>query len=299
MNTEEFIQKAKTIHENKYDYSLVDYLNSKTKVKIICNTCNNVFEQTPNNHLRKRGCPYCSGKKNIQEFTKIAAVIHKNKYDYSLVDYKTAKTKIKIICKEHGIFKQTPEVHLRGSGCQKCGIIKNSLNRLNDFFTEEAEKLHPDFDYSLVEYRGIDIKVKIICPNGHLFKQTPYKHINCFQGCPICNASSGEQLIISWLNSNGFKDDYIFQYSFKDCKDVNPLPFDFYIPSKNLLIEYQGEQHYFPCKKFGGYKTFLKQKHHDWLKRKYCINNKLNLLTIPYWDNKIVNNILKENLNGI
>ena len=162
----------------------------------------------------------------------------------------------------------------------------------------DSSKANTDFDYSLVKYRGLDTKVKIICKNKHLFEQTPYKHLFCLQGCPVCNASGGEQLIISWLNSNGYKNAFCFQYFFEDCKDKNPLPFDFYIPEKNILIEYQGEQHYKQIDHFGGRKEFLLRKHHDWLKRRYARKNNLKLLAIPYWDNKEINKILEEELNG-
>lgn len=75
-----------------------------------------------------------------------------------------------------------------------------------------------------------------------------------------------------------------------------PLPFDFYIPSKNLLIEYNGGQHYKPVNHFGGYDSFLLRKHHDWLKRKYARDNNIKLLTIPYWDFKIIDELLEESL---
>ena len=125
-NTEEFTTKAYKIHENKYDYSLVDYVISSIKVKIIC-PIHGEFEQTPNAHLRGKGCPKCAGDKtrvrcqsNTEDFTTKADKIHENKYDYSLVDYKNAHTKIKIICPIHGEFEQTPNSHLSGQGCHKC-----------------------------------------------------------------------------------------------------------------------------------------------------------------------------------
>ena len=59
LTTEQWIQKANLIHHNKYDYSLVDYVTSKLKVKIICKH-HGVFEQTPANHLRPQSCPLCA-----------------------------------------------------------------------------------------------------------------------------------------------------------------------------------------------------------------------------------------------
>ena len=111
----QFEQKAKKIHGDKYDYSLVEYINSQTKVKIIC-PIHGVFEQKPNGHLSGRGCSKCKPDKiskklsfTTEEFVKKAKEIYGDKYDYSLVDYKSAKEKVKIICSIHGVFEQTPD----------------------------------------------------------------------------------------------------------------------------------------------------------------------------------------------
>ena len=122
LTTEKFVKKAKYIHGDRYDYSLVDYKNNYTKVKIIC-SIHGSFEQIPNNHLNGKGCSKCSGSKKLttEQFIKKAKIIHSDKYDYKLVEYKNKETKIKIICPEHGIFEQRPYDHLSGSGCPKCG----------------------------------------------------------------------------------------------------------------------------------------------------------------------------------
>jgi len=123
---EEFIEKAKGIHGNKYDYSKVEYVNSQTKVCIVCPE-HGEFWQTPNSHLNGNGCFDCSyierGKKrnsSTDEFIKKAKKIHGDKYDYSKVKYDKAITKVCIICPEHGEFWQTPNCHLNGQGCPKC-----------------------------------------------------------------------------------------------------------------------------------------------------------------------------------
>jgi len=109
LTTKEFINRAEKIHRNKYDYSLVEYVNTKTKIKIICKK-HGIFEQTPNNHLCGKNCPKCHdyNKLTTKEFINKAEKDHGNKYDYSLVEYVNTKTKIKIICKKHGIFEQKP-----------------------------------------------------------------------------------------------------------------------------------------------------------------------------------------------
>ena len=114
LDTNTFIKKVKQIHGNKYDYSLVEYTNSKTKVKIICNE-HGIFEQLLNSHYH-HGCKKCGDKNRtkkikLTDFIKKAKEMHGNKYDYSLVEYINNKTKVKIICLDHGIFEQIPQHH--------------------------------------------------------------------------------------------------------------------------------------------------------------------------------------------
>lgn len=113
-------------HSDRYDYSLVEYINAHTKVKIIC-PVHGIFEQQPRTHKLGQGCEECGFKsitntlsKTIDKFIEI----HKYKYDYSLVEYKNNDTKVKIICKEHGVFEQTPHHHKKGHGCKVCSQAK-------------------------------------------------------------------------------------------------------------------------------------------------------------------------------
>jgi hypothetical protein len=114
-NTKQFIEDVKKVHSTKYDYSLVKYINNRTKVKIICPE-HGIFEQRPYSHISGQGCPKCGGtfKFTINDFIIKSKEIHGNKYDYSLVDYINTHTKVKIICKKHGIFEQQPNSHLNG-----------------------------------------------------------------------------------------------------------------------------------------------------------------------------------------
>ena len=181
----DFINKSKKIHNNYYDYSLVDYISAKTKVKIIC-PVHGVFEQKPSHHRVGIGCPKCgtliaSNKTKLgkEKFVVKSKKIHDNKYDYSLVEYKNAYTKVKIICPEHGIFEQSPTSHLSGSGCPDC--VGHNMN--TEKFIKKAKKIHGDkYDYSLVEYKNTQTKVKIICPEHGEFLQSPNDHLtgrNC------------------------------------------------------------------------------------------------------------------------
>ena len=146
---DKYIEKSKKIHEDKYDYSLVDYKNAKTKVKIICSV-HGVFEQKPNNHLSGYGCYDCSKiKVKTDDFIKSSKKIHGDKYDYSLVDYKKANIDVDIICLEHGQFKQKPQYHLKcKTACKECTkrnirlrtIKRIEKNKLN------GNQLYPNFN---------------------------------------------------------------------------------------------------------------------------------------------------------
>ena len=204
--TEEFIEKAIIVHDNTYNYSLVNYTNTDTKIEIICNKCGNIFWIKPNKHLsRKQGCPVC--KKipteeiiliKTKEFIKKVILIHGDKFDYSLARYINNRIKIKIICNKCGnIFEQNPDNHInKKSGCPKCsGNIKLTIEE----FIRIAQSVHidefglPIYNYSLVVYINNHTNIKIICPVHGIFEQTPLTHINQRSGCAKCN---------TWYKSN-------------------------------------------------------------------------------------------------
>ena len=121
-NSELFIQESTKIHNNKYDYSNIIWKNTGIKVKIICNE-HGEFEQRPSNHLMGKGCSYCSGVGRITKtiFLERAHKIHGDKYEYIISNNEVRNTKnIEIKCKVHGIFTQTPNNHLKGTGCPNC-----------------------------------------------------------------------------------------------------------------------------------------------------------------------------------
>jgi len=166
MNKEQLILKLNDIHKNKYNYLLnTEDFNSRTDLKIRCST-HGIFIQPLYVHIKGHGCPKCNGGviSNKKEFIKKSDVIHHNKYDYSLSEYKNALTKIKIICKKHGIFEQTPNKHLLGRGCPKCNMSKGE-NMIKKYLDNEKmvyfqQKTFDDckfkkklkFDFYLPEY---------------------------------------------------------------------------------------------------------------------------------------------------
>jgi len=188
--TQQFIEDAKKVHGNRYNYKLVDYKNSRTKIKIIC-PIHGEFEQKANSHLQGNGCYKCGiikthnkQKKTTQQFIEDAYCKHGDRYNYKLVQYKDAHIKVKIICSIHGMFKQTPCNHLQGYSCKKCAIIKR--RKSTQQFIIDAKKIHGDkYDYSLVQYKNARTKVKIICPVHGVFEQRSGDHLQG-HGCFKC-----------------------------------------------------------------------------------------------------------------
>lgn len=292
LTTNGFIEKSKIIHGNKYNYSKANYVNNRTKIILICEKHGD-FEIVPNYHLSdKCGCQKCAKESIVDkntitkyEFIKKAKLIHGDKYDYSKIKYKNISTKIDIICKKHGSFKQTPLHHIHSkSGCPKCGhnIMAKKTKITTKIFIERANKIHNNkYNYTLSFVNGTDSIVKIICPKHGEFKQKAMPHM-IGQGCPICKESKGERIIRNWLIDNNIK--FERQKKFKDCKNKRKLPFDFYLPIYNMCIEYNGTQHY-KMSTYFGQKSFEQTQINDKIKKEFCENNNIKLLIIKYNDN--------------
>ena len=284
-----FIEECKNTHGDLYDYSLVEYKKSRKSVKIICKK-HGTFDQIAFHHKNGKGCPKCFYEKNRDSnFIKNSIKIHGDNYDYSLVNYINNRTKVKIKCKEHGIFEQIPQSHLNGFGCKKCSIESGKYGGIwkkmhtKEKFIEKAIKVHGDkFDYSIIDYKGSNVKIDIICPSHGIFSQTPRHHLYD-RGCPKCNSSKGEINIENFLNENNIY--YETQYSFEGCCDVLPLYFDFYLPDHKMCIEFDGEQHFKPLRIFGGEKAFHNRKRKDNIKNIYCKENNIELMRIKYNEN--------------
>lgn len=235
------------------------------------------------------------------EFIKKAAKKHNNFYDYSLVNYINASTKIQIICPKHGAFEQQPSNHLFGQGCIKCmgdNVRKARKSTTEDFIKKSKQTHGEKYDYSLVNYTVGKDKVIIICPTHGEFLQTPFAHSSpsMRQGCPFCKISKGEDEIEKYLIKN--KIQYIREKKFNNCfnpKTNKKLPFDFFLPEYNMLIEYQGEQHY---KKIGPYfekNNGLKERQYrDQIKREFGKINNFLYIEISYKEFNNIKNILQQ-----
>ena len=196
---DDFIIKSIIEHGEKYDYSKVNYFTTKQKVEILCNE-HGPFFQSPANHIKGQGCPECgriaratSQRYSSKEFINSVQEIHKNKYDYSEVNYINSQTKVQIICYIHGPFYMKPNSHFNGQGCPKCGRISARENIVLDYsiFLERAEKVHAN-RYIYVEdtYKNYTTKMQMFCSEHGFFEQTPHSHISMKTGCPLCGKLS-------------------------------------------------------------------------------------------------------------
>ncbi len=299
---EEIIKKFKEIHGDKYDYSKVEFHRVDEKVCIIC-PIHGEFWQEPRLHLNGMGCKYCAGKNmDTKEFIRRSIMVHGNKYDYSKVEFKNSKSKVCIICPKHGEFWQTPNNHLTGYGCKKCGseIVHSKRCKNNDLFLAEAKTIHGDkYDYSKVEYYNTDTKVCIICPEHGEFWQTPAKHIKSHQGCPKCKSSFYEEFIRNSLKNKNII--FFEQQTFDWLRHKNKLYLDFYLPAYNAAIECQGAQHFKPVDLFGGEETFKKQIERDQIKYDLCKEHGISIFYFGEYLKEGVfndfNNLLRNILN--
>ena len=185
---QKFIEKARKIHGDKYNYSKFDYENAHVKSIIIC-PIHGEFLQNANNHLQGKGCPKCSSEKQkvgTKEFIERASKIHNNFYDYSLVKYNRTDEKIKIKCPIHGEFEQTPNSHLRGRGCPKCNqskgekLVESILNKYKIPYLQQHRVHDVDRSYIIdfyvkhnnqeyfIEYNGIQHYIPVEQFGGEL-----------------------------------------------------------------------------------------------------------------------------------
>jgi hypothetical protein len=294
LTNEEFKEKARAIHGDTYIYDLVNMVNCREKIKIICKI-HGEFEQKPMHHLIGKGCKKCAQvalgdltRLTNKEFKEKAQKIHGNKYGYNQVNYISTHEKVKILCPKHGIFEQIPQAHLRGQGCPKCIKQVTSLEE----FKEKANSVHNfQYDYSKFEYVNSRVKGEIVCKTHGSFWQDPNAHV-AGKGCPVCNESRGEKHIRKWLMLNGIE--FEPQKRYEDCRDQRQLPFDFYIPKANLVIEFQGIQHYKAIEIYTQEMVDTVQKH-DSIKKQFCKEAKIKLLEIRY--NQNIELMLRRNLS--
>jgi Zn finger protein HypA/HybF involved in hydrogenase expression len=201
-SSKEFINSVRKIHGNTYDYSEVDYVNSQTKVKIICHVHGH-FYMKPNSHFNGQGCPKCgriSANENIaldySVFLERAEKVHGNRYEYVEETYNTYTSRMRIFCSEHGFFEQTPHSHISmKTGCPLCGNRSAGLSNqkgwevVRDMFIS----VHGDrYKYDSNTYRDVSHKMRIECSIHGWFEQKPYQHYSD-HGCKKCGSEENAE----------------------------------------------------------------------------------------------------------
>lgn len=214
INSTNFIERSKILHNNEYDYSNVEYRGLKLPVRIVCEK-HGEFTQMPYLHLRGRGCPKCGSEKSslgrritTSEFIDRSNYIHKNIYDYSLINFEKTRDKVDIICKRHGVFSQNANSHLLGSGCPICKSSKGEINIMDLLDKYKIEYLREyRFDDCKVSYR---LPFDFFLPNNNICIE--YDGIQHFK--PI-NFFGGEEAMIKLQKYDKIKNEYCLENNIK------------------------------------------------------------------------------------
>lgn len=248
--------------------------------------CGKYYYQSPYKFIKGSRCHHCSSSKPLttERLQSILDEKFPNKYTI-LSEYKNSTTKFLVRDNECGHEYYTKQQWIRsGRRCFKChGSKKYSQDEFKSLF--DSKKMS---GYSLTGvYKGINHKVSIKHDEcGTVFDIIPSKYFQQGKNCPNCHPKSVGELKIKNILVN-YNIIFEEQKRFKECIDKYSLPFDFYLPKYNILIEYQGIQHYQPVGEFGGHEAFLMQQRRDNIKREFCKDNNIKLIEIPYWEKDI------------
>lgn len=275
---DEYVKEVNLLNNNIE--IMEEFINTDTPILHKCKTCEYEWKVRPNHILLGTGCPKCANniRKTHNEYVKEIILLYPN--IKVIGTYISANTPIlhKCLVDEYEWLAKPTNI-LCGKGCPKCG---GTMQKSHEEYVYEVLQVNPD-----IEVVGMYINSKT--PILHKCKIDEYKwyaypsNILKGRGCPQCIESNGERQIRLCLEKYNIK--YETQKSFQNCRDVKPLPFDFYLPNYNVCIEYDGRQHYEPVEYFGGQEAFKKIVKHDNIKTDFCKNNGIQLLRIPYYKN--------------
>lgn len=296
-NTDWFKKRMKESHPYDYrDYILLSkYKDSHTKVKMFHTKCKSEILITPNSFISGRGCRKCGMKRGANKQKKSYKEVRSIVPSYIDFDYQkfiSVSKPMEFHCNKcNSTYMSTVHAFEKTPYCTHCHNT-NKNQDINDF--KRQLKSLVGNEYSVLEYNGNKDYAYIrhnIC--GYEYPVTPH-NFKRGKRCPKCNESHGERIIARVLNSLSIK--YETQKKFDDLYVEKRLSYDFYLPEYKMLIEYQGEQHYYPVIHFGGMIKFRKQQNHDNKKRIYAKEHGYKLLLIPYTVNTysgVMNNIKK------
>lgn len=283
----------------QYEYVLISkqYINTHKKLEIKCPK-GHIFQMSFNNFKKGQRCPICSRENQNRIPKNPNNKKHSQKYIEELVEargykllepYVNKRTKLKLTCPNGHYHEIRLDSFQNGSGCKQC--MKEKMTNDIQYVIKNIEK---NGFKLLSKYRRGNEPITLQCEKGHIFESTYDRIVNHGCGCPICLESKGEKVIRKFLMKNNI--DFKQEYKFKNCKLHKELPFDFYIPSLNIAIEYDGIQHFEIISHFGGLDGFIERKIRDTIKTIYCKENDIKLIRIPYWDFDNINKILNKEL---
>lgn len=293
---EEWVKRCNEQHNNKYNYTFSEFKSLEDKVEIECPE-HGTFIQQAGYHMRGNRCPECGKIENnrrhlipTEKLVQLFRKIHGTKFDYSLLD-KDSYFKadyVQIICPIHGVYGQQIRTHLRGAQCLKCS---EKYHMSNVEFKNEIERIYNGaIDTESINYINNRTRVIIKCSvHGHVHA-SPIGLI-AGTGCPKCRQTKGETRISNFFTKLGVS--YIQEYAIKPYR----YRYDFFIPSINTLIEYDGAQHYTPVKHWGGEKGFAKQIMRDKIKNRLALIKNIRLIRISYLHDDYIEKYLSRRID--
>lgn len=280
-NHSQYVKELEIV--NKNIIPIENYINASTPILHKCLIDGYEWHINPSNALNGYGCLKCSNRIKRTHNNYISDLYKINPNIEVIGTFVNMRTKILHKCLLHNIeWEVVPYSILNGQGCIECGKekIKKSLGKTHEEYIEELSMINTNI-IAIDRYINSSTAILHKClKDNYEWYAYPSNILRGF-GCPKCNQSKGEKSIHQWLNNHNII--YISQKTFKDCRDIKPLPFDFYLSDYNMAIEYDGEQHYRPVEYFGGQKSFERTQRHDKIKDEYCKNNNIKLLRIPYF----------------
>lgn len=287
------------IEHEKYILLSKEYINNRTKLKMKCPK-GHIFEMCFSNFKTGQRCPICANEEKLKriqsqklKYEDIKEYIESNGDQLLSTEYINARQDLKIKCSKGHIYNMKWYNYKTGYRCPSCGIERSKEKQKYSYqYVREYIKNQGD-ELLSTEYINCKTKLKIKCSKGHIYSVT-FDNYKMGYRCPICKISKGENKIKNILDK--YKINYIQQYKLEDCRFKRSLPFDFYLPNYNLLIEYDGIQHYKIVERFDGYNGFIDTKIRDTIKNIYCKDNNIKLIRIPYWEKNNIENILIKEL---
>lgn len=293
---DDFVKAVESINPNVE--IIGEYKGQRKQIEVRCKVHNIIWNPRADSILDGRGCKECAKEKQsvalaIPEDEVVSRIAKVSPSVMMIGGYVDTSSRAKFECKTCGnIWYPIVNSVLNGHGCKKCGFNKISeKNRLsNDEFVARLSKINPTIK-PLEKYVSGRHSIKMECTScGKIWSTRPDGLLEGY-GCPNCASSKGERAVSTTLDLLGIG--YFQEHIFPDCRHKWPLRYDFYIPSINTAIEFQGRQHYEAETSWGGDDGLAERQLRDQIKRDYCADKNICLVEIPYWDIKDVPDIVK------